>query len=70
MSVQGVGAVLEKSANPEDLKMYLNLWMLSGQVLFAPFKGFWVAGQPDYARNILNELLANGLHEIRAVSEH
>lgn len=62
LSVQGVFAPLVNSVNPKDPKMYIGVSTQNGVVHFAPRRGFFISGQESYAQEVLNQVLASGLH--------
>jgi len=60
-TVLSVSRELTRHVNAKDLKEYMELSTDQGEVHFAPRKEFLVFGQSEYAQEVLNELLANGV---------
>ena len=61
-SIISVQSFLSKNTkNPKSSLLYIQLQLEKELILYAPHKGATVWGQADYAQNILDDMIANGV---------
>ena len=61
-SIVSVQSFLSKNTkNPKNRLLYIQLQLEKELILYAPHKGATVWGQADYAQNILDDMIANGV---------
>ena len=61
-SILSVQSFLSKNTKqPKDRLYYIQLQLENELILYAPHKGATVWGQAEYAKNILNDMIANGV---------
>ena len=61
-SILSVQSFLSKNTKqPKDRLYYIQLQLENELILYAPHKGATVWGQAEYAKNILDDMIANGV---------